>query len=191
MVAPPFQASVSALQDRRLLAAEQEPVDQPALIAAGDQKALQPADPLDQRLPARLAAQPVAGGAEIDRADAVPLEQRHGLGRHRVRLGRGGGDHAHRRRHQIAQLGQDRRAGPQGAAQEHQPAGLGRACRTGHPAQRPVAVVFGTAGRTAPAGAGRSPGRSPARPWSPCSISALARRPRVISTATSLPLAWS
>ena len=131
------------LEDRRLLAAKQEAVDQPALIAAGDEEAVEPGDALDQGLAAGLAAQPVARGTQVDRADPVPLEQGDGgLGRD-LRLRGCGGDHAQGLGDELAQLCQQRVAGAQRAAeQDEAPArGLGRA------AQGAVAVVLRTARR--------------------------------------------
>ena len=150
------------LEDRRLLAAEQEAVDQPALIAAGDQEAVEPGDALDQGRAAGLAAQPVARGARGRRRGCRAARGARRRPRRRgLRLRGGGGDHAHRLGDEPAQLGQQRVAGAQRAAEQDEAAGRrARPCRPGR--------GCGSTRRCSPAAhrraAGRSRARSRARP---------------------------
>ena len=73
IVAPRCQASVSASRTGVSSPRNSRPSISRRWLPPVTRKLLEPADPLDQRLPAGLAAQPVAGRAEIDGTDAVPL----------------------------------------------------------------------------------------------------------------------
>ena len=124
----------SAPEHRRFLAAEQEALDQPALVAAGDQEAAQPGDALDQRLPAGLAAQPVAAwrpdrppGCRAARAGPRSRAATASGSAEAVAITPTGVRHAAAR--SSARIA-DRR--PQRAAQQHQPAGARRARPVGH-----------------------------------------------------------